>query len=725
MATLLLTAVGTAIGGPLGGAIGAFVGQQADQAIFGSGSRDGPRLKELSVTTSSYGQAIPRQFGRMRVAGTVIWATELVESASTEGGKGQPTVTTYSYSASLAVALSSTPIKRVGRIWADGNLLRGANEDLKVGGQLRVYLGQGDSAVDPLISADKGTQAPAFRDCAYVVFEDLQLADYGNRIPALTFEVFAESESSVSLKQVIPKISEASDSSPLSHTRGFSDEGGPLSATLSAIDRVFPINCATTHSGLRISSDTELPSDVPVLPEQLSTQSSQDARERNKIRAESAGQEPMALRYYDEDRDYQPGVQRALGLRPSGRERMVDLPATMTAHGAKALANDNAHRARWRRESIIWRVGELNPSVQPGSVVKLPKTAGFWRVKSWEWYDRGIELNLQRLAPGTASETGSHTGDISHPVDVAHAPTHLNVFEVPPEDSRNPSSRIVLAAATSVSASWNGAALYAEQGDALIPIGSTGALRSVSGLLKESLEPSPAHFFEADAAMTVELFAADLSFSDTDITGLAAGANRMLIGSEVVQFLNADALGEGRWRLRGLLRGRAGTEEHARLPHPVDSPIVSIDARLTDLSSTYSQSDPSRRIAAIGRGDDEAVYATLSNAGLSRRPPTPVHPKITRDSSLNLSLCWTRRARGQWRWDTEGEVPLVEETEAYLVGYGPVDSPLTAYSVTEPRLVLTEAEQTALVFTNGPGSVWVKQVGTFSSSNALFLTELA
>jgi len=58
MATLLLTAVGTLVGGPLGGALGALAGRQIDRAVLGSGgARQGPRLKELSVSTSSYGQA--------------------------------------------------------------------------------------------------------------------------------------------------------------------------------------------------------------------------------------------------------------------------------------------------------------------------------------------------------------------------------------------------------------------------------------------------------------------------------------------------------------------------------------------------------------------------------------------------------------------------------------------------------------------------------------------
>ena len=77
MATLVLTAVGSAIGGPIGGAIGAIIGQQVDQNIlFRPKGREGPRLQELAVQTSSYGSQIPRIYGKMRVAGTVVWATE-------------------------------------------------------------------------------------------------------------------------------------------------------------------------------------------------------------------------------------------------------------------------------------------------------------------------------------------------------------------------------------------------------------------------------------------------------------------------------------------------------------------------------------------------------------------------------------------------------------------------------------------------------------------------
>ncbi len=721
MATLVLTAVGTAIGGPIGGAIGGFLGQRVDREIFSPGSRQGPRLKELAVTTSSYGQPMPRHFGRMRVAGTVIWATDLVESSSTQGGKGKPKTTSFSYSANFAVALSSTPLARVGRIWADGNLLRGAGDDLKVEGQMRFYEGRGDAVVDPLIAADKGISAPAFRDCAYVVFENLALADFGNRIPALTFEVFAENDAQVGLSQLVPDASATSADLFLANTRGFADEGGAIAGALSAIDRVFPLTCVTTRAGLRIASAIAVPAEVSTLAQQLSIDDSADASQRHKQRADALGLEPMALRYYDEERDYQPGVQRAIGSRPTGREVMLDMPAAMTAAGAKELANENAHRARWRHERITWRIGELDPAIEVGEVVKLPDAPGLWRVMQWEWCDRGIELGLERLAPGLVAPPGADAGVASPPRDVAITPTHLHVFEVPADGTTNPTTSTIFAAVTSQGSAWNGASLFVEQGDTLLPIGSAASRRALLGHLLQPLPTSPAIVFEPHSVLELALIPDDLGFTNTDLLGLAAGANRLMVGGEIIQFLWAEPLGPERWRLKGLLRGRAGTENIALAGHETGVAVVALDDRLTVLDAEKVRSDPSLQIAAIGRGDDEPVFANLANPGLSRRPPIPVHPMLKVQSNDAWELSWTRRARGHWHWDTQGEVPLVEESERYLVGYGPVDAPHNAFSVNEPHIVLSQAQRDELVSTHGPAKLWVRQVGTYSDSNALLL----
>ncbi|MGE4371692.1 MAG: glycoside hydrolase/phage tail family protein [Xanthobacter sp.] len=204
MATLLLGAAGGLVGGALFGPIGAVAGRALgalggavmDQTLFGGNratSTQGPRLSDLEVMASTEGTGIPRLYGRTRLSGQVIWATKLKEVAQTEtqsvGGKGgslMPTAsnTTYSYYASFAVALCEGPVSRIGRIWADGKLLNTRRHTV------RLHTGAPDQAPDPWIEAKQGAQGtPAYRGIAYVMFENLDLTSFGNRLPQITVEV--------------------------------------------------------------------------------------------------------------------------------------------------------------------------------------------------------------------------------------------------------------------------------------------------------------------------------------------------------------------------------------------------------------------------------------------------------------------------------------------------------------------------------------------------------
>jgi hypothetical protein len=202
MATLLLSAAGAAIGAGFGGtvlglsgavigrAIGATIGRAIDQRLLGAGSDpvDMGRIDRLRLTGASEGAPIGQIWGRMRVAGQVIWATEFLETVRRRrAGKGapRPKVNEYSYSVSLAIALCEGEILRVGRVWADGNEITPGDLNL------RVYAGSETQLPDPKIEAVQGTgRAPAYRGIAYVVIEDLELAPFGNRVPQLSFEVF-------------------------------------------------------------------------------------------------------------------------------------------------------------------------------------------------------------------------------------------------------------------------------------------------------------------------------------------------------------------------------------------------------------------------------------------------------------------------------------------------------------------------------------------------------
>lgn len=114
MATLALAAVGSAIGSAvmpagftllgatmtgaaIGSQIGALAGSYVDNALFGSSGQnrtvEGPRLSDLHVTASTEGAPIPRLYGRARLGGQIIWATDFEEEIittpeSTRGRQG-------------------------------------------------------------------------------------------------------------------------------------------------------------------------------------------------------------------------------------------------------------------------------------------------------------------------------------------------------------------------------------------------------------------------------------------------------------------------------------------------------------------------------------------------------------------------------------------------------------------------------------------------------------
>lgn len=732
MATLLLTAVGTVFGGPFCGALGALAGRQIDGQIFGNGRpSEGPRLKDLQVSTSSYGQPIPRHFGRVRTAGTIIWATDLIENRETaSGGKGQPKSTTFSYSASFAIALSSRPITGIGKIWADGNLLRGPDGALSSPGTLRIYYGAGDQPVDPLIAAAEGSRAPACRGTAYVVFDNLELADFGNRIPALTFEVFADT-GELSGADMIGGLDLAVDASAtFPKLVGYSHESGSVRSMLATLDNVYPLACNIDGPGLRIASRaTASGASVPVLSEPASMMDVENPREpgddsshRRVTRSTPAAR---ALRYYDIDRDYQPGMQRAAGRADDGQSRTLEFPGTLAAADAAKLADNAVRNARSLRETIRWRVAEIDPAIAPGSIVRVPGHTGLWLVESWEWTEAGVEFDLSRAPPAPSATISADAGNPVLPPIQLPWPTWFMAFELPWDGRGSSADRTIYTATSAGGANWRGASLYRVDGMALQPVGTAGRARSTVGTIVGDLALSLALRFESAAWVQVELLAEDMVLQSASLEAIAGGANRIYCGGEIIQFAHATQTGPQSWRLDGLLRGRGGTEAIALRGHPAQTPFVLLDDTIERLDPAVIPADGSVELAAIGRFDDEPVYASIENIRIGRKPLMPVHPRVAKRIDGSVDLSWTRRARGNWIWADEIDAPLIESREQYRVGLGDVSSPVLQWEVTEPSLTLAGSQWNALAADHPGRMIWVCQIGDFARSDPLSITTIS
>ena len=202
--------------GPVGFAAGALLGS----FLFGQGGPDveGPRLGDLNVTVSSiYGGVIPKCYAVQKVAGQIIWATDIVEDKNTKkvgGGLfgGGQKVTEYRYYANFAVLFAEGECEGLLRLWVGEKLIADftapAVEEDELDSladairyfvnhrryRFRFYRGTADQEPDPLIvkhvERETGANAtPGFRDVVYLVFERLPLDEFGNRIPPVTAEI--------------------------------------------------------------------------------------------------------------------------------------------------------------------------------------------------------------------------------------------------------------------------------------------------------------------------------------------------------------------------------------------------------------------------------------------------------------------------------------------------------------------------------------------------------
>jgi hypothetical protein len=665
VATLVLTALGTAIGGPVGGAIGAMLGQQLDRAIIGNGPRrEGPRLQELELQTSSYGSAIPAIFGAMRVAGTVIWASDLIERRTVNGGsKTRPATTTYSYSANLAVAVSSRPIARIGRIWADGNLLRGADGTLKVEAVLRIYNGWDDQAVDPLLASSEGMAlSPAHRGLAYAVFEDLQLADFGNRIPSLTFEVF-ERDSPVTVGEIMHHASGGLIEGISNETvDGFALQGSDQRASITPLANSFPITLRPNGRRLKVEDWFSVAGNAAPGETVLAIDGRSIERPAKKRAARTKSTAAFAVRHYEPARDYQIGLQRCGGTSDAGRDTQIDLPVSLSAPKAKRLCTllsiQEASAATQSAGTLALApdmpiLGAIVQSTQKLTEIEYLK--GAIRINTSGWVS-------QSILPDLPSDAGR---DVAAP-DLAIGQTLLHLVDLPAIAAPFPLQPRIGIISAGTGEGWRKAALSLRDGSSLIGIGRT-APPGVIGALIVPFADGQAQRIDRKSRPIIRVANPALNFPPGNGDPLWPSAPVVHIAGEFVKYGNCQQVSATDYQLFNLVRGCFGTESKITA-HGAGTGIALIDAeQLAVFENLGLEFGSPVSIEAVGAGDAEPVIASIASVGLAMQPLSPVHLRVWRDDALNLKFEWKRRSRLDTGWRDYGDLPIDEPQLQFLV----------------------------------------------------------
>jgi hypothetical protein len=402
-------------------------------------------------------------------------------------------------------------------------------------------------------------------------------------------------------------------------------------------------------------------------------------------------------------------------LAPGGRR---SLAAALGAADAKALAEFRL-AALWAgrvRTTIraAWRAIPL----RVGSRVALEGEAASWKVERWTLGPMMVTLEMVRISSAALPSLTASPGRAVFQPDLEHGPTIVRVLDLPLGEGQQTKPLLFVAAAGEAEG-WRRAALSVsyDAGASWQGVGGTAA-PAILGTALDALPPAGSALFDLDSTIEVELASDTMWLESRTDDALVDGANLAAIGDELIQFGDAAPLGDRRFQLSRLLRGRRGTEWAAG-SHEDGEDFTLIDAAsLVALDTPAGAIGGEVQIMASGVGDSSEAGASTGIEGAALQPPSPVHLTARETAGGDLAILWVRRSRQGWAWLSGSDAPLGEEAELYHLAIAGAGFERIA-DVAAPAYLYTAAERAA--DGSGPIQIKVTQAGTFATSRPIVL----
>jgi hypothetical protein len=509
---------------------------------------------------------------------------------------------------------------------------------------------QGEAEPDPLILAAEGPeQTPAYRALSYVVFEDFDLGPFGNRIPSLSFEVFAD---------------EAAAGDWLGHMASLVGAGlfpGPQSEQVDgyvadfetfSTDLIGLLNLSGSRVGQRDGRLSFIgePRLIDLLPSDLL----EDPENRDSGGLITSSERPASLgiSYQDSARDYQLGWQHEV-LTRKGRSLAASWPVAAQGSAARAIALRLLRNAEAGSDSIRFGLPSRFMTLSVGDGVRL-EDGSRWLVVRREI--RGLSVWIEgRRMPDSDLEHSLPTdsGRLLPSPDSVVPPTVPVVLELPvPLTSGVTPALLVIGSGKS---GWRGAEVQSLSGNDDLLVGRIDE-QVPFGVLAEALPYSSETVWDERNAILIDTANGLGSFLSRGTQDVLNGGGLISVGQELVQYRKADLLGQNLVRLSGLLRGRFATGVSGIL-QPIGTLVMTVprsSGARVDLSPEVRGRDITLLVS--GPGDTlGGIEVRHQIQGSGYAPLAPVHVRGRRLADGAILCSWVLRGRNGWGWDEAAE----------------------------------------------------------------------
>lgn len=425
----------------------------------------------------------------------------------------------------------------------------------------------------------------------------------------------------------------------------------------------------------------------------------------------------VRVSYLASEEDHMPAV--ASAELAAGDEILdVALPIAMDEDQARQCARDLSEGLRLSRTGLQFAMAADGLVIEPGDTVELDGVA--WRVT--ERSDAAV-LTFRAVRAGGVTAPVLIPA-LPAPVRETTAPGEPDVVIVDPpglpgqEDDLRPIGFAFVKP-------WPGRIVF-EVGAGADQMSVRGEINRpcTMGRLVGAMYPHVSGRWQ-ETSIWVDVVGGDLSARTA--AAVLNGANTALVetasGWEAIQFVGAELVGPGQYRLDTLLRGQQGSEAAMAAGAPAGARVVF----LTGAESRLEVGAWERGLALLWRAgavtalQDSLWTDTWTFHAVAREEWSPAH-LIAGWSGGDLSLSWMRRARRDGDLWLAGEPPLTapERYSVRISGWGGARE----WEVDGPLAVYPEAERIADFPAGGEALVEVGQLGADGQPGALAALEV-
>lgn len=597
---------------------------------------DGPRLDDTSIPKSEYGRGIPFIFGEQTINCNLMWGIPFRETTeqSTTGSKGNEVTTTYYYYygtfAFLVGETDSEPIQ-LRRVYLSGKPIYNISSGTAGGGvgsvnwsqYFRYYDGTQTTADPTIANIEGGTNTPAYKGKAYIVFDNLPLELFGNRVPEVKVEVVRKTKPT--LAEVVKTIclkagfleSEIDVSQLDGNITGFQlpQNGETYREYIETLGQVYFFYGYHDDQKLYFRHYQRPNAIVDIGINDVGTHSEGESIPPDYEKRKKFGMElpsTIKLGYKNIYANYETDAQYA--IRTTSDQNLEDIVYnTQSIDTTLSLTRSEAYSLAYRYLHQIWssriefRNIKLPPSwlnaLTPGEVIRIPTASG--ALLSVQITDIEIGANLivtigtQIYNGNSLFETVSRTPIEQNEVvrtfaqgsgsDEPFAPNALGpgtvqVLDIP--RFTDDTGLGVYLGVTSLDENYTGADIqYSSDGVNYSNLATTfeqGRIGETTSTLSRCVNP-----WVVDKANTVTIEMSNqlplYSLTDEDFHNFT---QLFLIGEEIISAKNVTLVAPNTYELSHLLRGMFGTDDQA---FGVDKPIGTFVAVLSDSSWVFSR----------------------------------------------------------------------------------------------------------------------------------------